>query len=227
MKGALFIALISLTTIQALGGAVLVYSRANEMNQRIQLQESKIGNVIACATTSQCTDLAPLWEGREFFTTSTPRELKQFLIELRAQKIDTAWVHLDAYDSLFVLAFPDEKPVVRPYRMTVVQATGFYTTWWRVYELLLNREDRGWGKVLEDEAGFLLGDNRIEDALKLQIEATNLQSGSATSHSNLAVLYSRVGKKEDAEREARIAIELNPQLQEPRRLLKELTGSTE
>jgi tetratricopeptide (TPR) repeat protein len=227
MKGAAWYALVALKAVQVLGGSLLVYARANEMDQRLKLAEPRLGSIVACATASQCADLAPLWDEREFFVASSPRELKQFLIEMRAQEIDTVWLHLDAFDSMYVLAFPGTQPLVRPYRMTVIQATGLYTTWWRIYELVLNRKDPQWGAVLEEEAGYLVGDGRMESALNLQIQATELQPDSARSHSNLAVLYSHLGQREEAEREARLAIELNPNLQEPRRLLEILTGSRE
>jgi tetratricopeptide (TPR) repeat protein len=221
----LFTSLIALTFVQALGAAVLVYARADEMEQRVRSVDAKAGNVIVCATRSQCVDLAELWNGREFFAAGTPRELKQFLIEMRAQNVDTVWLHLDAYDSLYIKTFPETKPVW-PYRMTVIQSGHLYKTWWRIYELVINRNDKTWGSVLEDEAGYSAGEERFQDALTLQKEVVQLWPDSAKSHSNLAVLYAQLNRRDDAIASAQTAIELNPALTEPRRLLEALTDSS-
>jgi hypothetical protein len=225
-KGIAFMGLVLLTLVQTVGSAALVYARNAEIAERVRLLESKLGNPVICPTMSQCADLAPLWDDREFFTAATPRELKQLLIELRFQQVDTVWLHLDAFDPLYVEAFPEGKPAW-PYRMTVLRAGTFYKTPWRVYELVMNRKDSLWAGVLEAEAGQLMLAKKPEAALRLEREAVDVTPGSAQCHHNLALILAQLGQTEEARAEAQIALDLNSSLAEPKRLLDMLDGRTQ
>lgn len=219
----LFAALIVLSLVPAASSAVLVWARGTETAERARLVEPYLGSVVICPTMSLCADLAPLWPGREFFTAADPRELRQLLIGMRAAGVDTAWLHLDAKDPLYVKTFPDAKPV-RPSLMVVTQGRTLYRTFWRTYELLLNRGDSSWAEILETEAGRLLLDNRPEDALRLQEEAMRMTSNSAPGCSNLALIYSALGKTDEARAAAMTALTLDSSLAEPKRLLEILSS---
>jgi hypothetical protein len=225
-KGWLFSALLLLTLAQTAGAAVLVYARATESTHHARLLEPKLGNIVICPTRSQCIDLAPLWTGREFFVTASKREFRQLLIEFHQQKIDTVWTHLDVFDPLYVETFPDElypnpKPVW-PYRMTIVQAGNLYISRWRVYELVLNHENPGWGNVLNEEAGFLMGERSWDGARDLEREAVKLLPEDAEIRSNYALTLAETGERDEAIYQARVATELNPELPAPRALLERL-----
>jgi tetratricopeptide (TPR) repeat protein len=220
-RGRAFAVLLLLTAVQTLNGALLVYARAGETATRTELVAAKTGSLVICPTMSQCVDLAPLWPSREFFSAGTPRELKQLLIAMRFAGVDTVWLHTDAQDSLYLHTFPDAQPV-RPLSMTLFEARSLYTTRWRLFTLLLNREDSVWAGVLEGEAGQQLLENHPEAALRLEQEAVRVAPGTAALHNNLALILARLGRNEDARSEAERALELNPALDAPRRLLEML-----
>ena len=220
-KTRLFIVLIALTLVPTVSSAVTVYARARETSERARLIEPHLGTPVVCTTMSLCADLAPLWPHREFFTAADPRELRRLLIELRFAGIDTVWLHLEAHDDLYPRSFPGGKPVA-VHRLTVTQTRSLYRTFWRTYELVMNRGDSLWAGVLENEAGRLLYDHRPEAALRLQSEAIKLAPDSAAGHSNLALIYAALGQTRKAREEAMRALSLDPSLEEPRRLLEQL-----
>ncbi len=216
-RGWLFVTVLSLSAVQTVNSAALVAVRRIETATRITRAESRLGSLVICANQHQCADLAPLWPGREFFTTSSPAELRSLLIDLRAARVDTAWLHLDAADSLYVSAFPNAKPVW-PYRMTVFQAQTTFRSVWRIYELVINRGDSLWAPILEAEAGRRMLSGNTADALALQQEAVALVPGFAQGHHNLALLLAGLGRTEEARAEVRRALEINPGLAAARRL---------
>ena len=222
-KSRLFTVLLALTLIPTASSALMVYARARETSERVRLIAPHLGTPAVCPTMSLCADLAPLWPQHEFFTAADPRELRQLLIEFRFAGIDTVWLHLDAQDDLYPRSFPGGKPVA-VHRMTVTQARSLYRTFWRTYELTMNRGDSLWAPILESEAGRLLWDHRPENALRLQTEAIRLASHSASGHSNLALIYAALGESLQARGEAVLALSLDPSLEEPRRLLERLTA---
>jgi hypothetical protein len=224
-KGWLFNSLLILTLAHTANSGLLAYARASESFEHAKYAAPKMGNVVVCPTRGQCLDLAPLWKDREFFVASSPRELRQLLIEFRSMEIDSVWLHLDIYDRLYVDVFPDENPVVWPYRMTIVQSGNIYTTRWRLYELVMNRKDARWGEFLDLEAGYLIGEKKWEDAAKLEEEAVALMPTSAVIHSNLATALSAINRTDEAIEHARIAMELDPDLQEPAVLLRRLEAA--
>ena len=224
-RGWAFHALLVLTAVQTLSSAALVYARATETADRIRLGAAHLGTPLICPTMSQCADLAPLWPDHEFFTAANPSELRQLLIELRDAKVDTVWLHVDAFDSLYIQTFPNAKPV-RPYHMTVLRAGTLYKTTWRIYELVMNREDSLWAGILEREAGRFVIERRLDRALHFQREAVAVAPGSAQVHNNLALILAAVGDTTGAREEAGTAVKLNPDLREPRRLLDMLQSPT-
>lgn len=224
-KGWLFNALLILTLAHTAGSGLLAYARASESSDHIRYVEPKLGGIVVCSTRSQCLNLAPLWNEREFFVASTPRELRQLLIEFRSIEVDTIWLHLDVFDPLYIKVFPDENPVVWPYRMTIVQSGKLYTTRWRLYELIMNRKDPRWGEILDTEAGYLMGEKRWEKAAELETEAVALLPGSAAIHSNCATALSALNQNDEAIVQARMALELDPELEEPALLLRHLRAT--
>lgn len=220
-RGTAFQVLLILTAAQTLSSAALVYARSTEMADRFRFGTPRLGTPIICPTMSQCADLAPLWADHEFFTAASPRELRQLLIEMRFAKVDTVWLHLTARDSLYVQAFPDAKPVW-PHEMTVFRAGTLYKTQWRIYELVMNRSDSLWAQILETEAGRLMTNSQPESALRLEREAVAVAPGSAPVHNNLALILAALGDTSQARDEASIALQLNPDLREPRRILEML-----
>lgn len=221
-KGWLFNSLLILTLAHTADSGLLVYARASESHEHAKIIDSKLGDVVVCPTRSQCLNLAPLWGEREFFVASTARELRQLLIEFRSVEVDTVWLHLDVFDPLYVTVFPDENPVVWPYRMTIVQSGQIYKSRWRLYELVMNRKDTRWGKILDEEAGYLMGDGNWEQALRLEEEAKQLLPLSAKIRSNLAAALSMMNRNDEAIDQARIALELDSELKEPALLLQNL-----
>ena len=221
-EGLTFAVLLAMTLIQTASSGVLAYARNRELADRHERLEKKVGDVVICPTMSQCVDLAPLWEDREFFTAVNERELKQLLIEFRRINVDTCWLHLEAHDPMYVKTFPDARPV-RPYRMTVVQAGSIYKTQWRVYELAMNAQDTLWAAILQAEAGTLLSEDNAERALALQEEAVDLVSRSAQAHHNLALVLMRLGRTNEARAEAARALEIDPELREAQNLWADLS----
>jgi hypothetical protein len=219
----LFIAMLALSLVPTVSSAALVWARTKETAERVRLVEPYLGSVVICPTMSLCTDLAPLWPGRSFFTTADPRELRQLLIALRAADVDTVWLHLDVKDPLYVKAFPDAKPV-RPSLMVVTQGRSLYRTFWRTYVLPLNRADSSWADVLQTEAGRLLLDDRPDDALRMQEAAIRLMPDSARGYSNLALIYSALGRTEAARAAAMTSLSADSSLAEPKRLLEILSS---
>jgi tetratricopeptide (TPR) repeat protein len=201
----------------------MVYARTRETSERARLIAPHLGTPVVCTTMSLCADLAPLWPHREFFTAADPRELRQLLIELRFAGVDTVYLHLDAHDDLYPRSFPGGKPAAVQ-SMTVTQARSLYRTFWRTYELAMNCGDSLWAVVLENEAGRLLWDHRPDDALRLQNEALKLTPNSAAGHGNLALIYAALGQTLQARGEAVQALSLDPSLEEPRRLLEQLSS---
>jgi hypothetical protein len=220
-RGWAFTIFLILTAAQTANSALLIYARARETAIRNQIVETKSGSPIICPTMSQCMDLAPLWNNREFFTAYNPRELRQLLIELRFTGVDTVWLHLDARDSLYVLTFPTARPVW-PHHMTLIKAHSLYTTWWRLMELVINRNDSLWAGILEGEAGQLLLEGHPEAALRLEREAVTVTPEVASVHSDLALILSQLGQTGEAREEANRALGFNADLEAPRRLLEML-----
>ncbi|MBU0507764.1 tetratricopeptide repeat protein [bacterium] len=222
-RGFAFAVLLSATLLQTVGSAAVVYARARETADRVALCRSPMGTPVICPTMSQCVDYAPLWQGREFFTAATPRELRRLLCEMRFAGLERVWLHAGFRDQLFEKTFPEKNPVTAD-RVTFVQAKSLYSTWWHVYELNLHREDKKWAVVLETAAGEWLVERRWEDALRFQREAVEILPDSATVHHNLAVILADLGRFEEARTEAQTALELNPDLESARRLLELLTA---
>lgn len=137
---------------------------------------------------------------------------------------DSAWLHLDAMDSLMVLTFPDNRPVW-PHRMTIVNSGNLYRTQWRLYQLVMNRADPTWIPLLEAEAARAMqqGDNRR--ALFLQDDALVLDMSRAEAHSNLGLLLARMGKHDDARRAVMRALALDSTLSQARELLHQLDSA--
>lgn len=217
-RGWAFGVLLVITLIQSVSSAGVAYARARETSDRVVLAREKLGNPVICPTESQCADLAPLWMDREFFRTVNPRELRRLLCEMRLARLDTVWLHVGANDPLFDQAFPDAKPAV-PVRITFLQAKAFYTTQWRIYELALTAGDSLWSELFEKSAGEWLAESGTDDALRFQREAVRLMPLTAERHQNLAVILAQLGKTADARIAAETALALNPNLEEPRRLL--------
>ncbi|MFZ5432800.1 MAG: tetratricopeptide repeat protein [Calditrichota bacterium] len=217
-RGWAFGVLLVITLIQSVSSAGVAYARARETSDRVVLAREKLGNPVICPTESQCADLAPLWMDREFFRTVNPRELRRLLCEMRLARLDTVWLHVGANDPLFDQAFPDAKPAV-PVRITFLQAKAFYTTQWRIYELALTAGDSLWSELFEKSAGEWLAESGTDDALRFQREAVRLMPLTAERHQNLAVILAQLGKTADARIAAETALTLNPNLEEPRRLL--------
>ncbi len=220
-RGWMFAALVGVTAVQTLSSAVLVYARDQELADRHERLSQKLGNVVVCSHSTECADLAPLWLGREFFTANDRRALRQLLIQFRKHGVDTCWLHLPAQDRLYVETFPEAKPVW-PHRMTVLNAGTLYKTQWRVYELVVNAKDSSWAGVLQAEAGALLRENRLEEALALQQEAVKITPDSADVHHNLALILSSLGQQEEARTEVARALELDEELTAAQRLREEL-----
>ncbi len=220
-RGWMFAALLGVAAVQTLSSAVLVYARDKELADRNQRLSQKLGRVVVCSHSTQCADLAPLWPGREFFTANDRRALRQLLIQFRERDVDTCWLHLAAQDPLYVETFPEGKPVW-PHRMTVLNAGTLYKTQWRVYELAVNAKDSSWAGVLQAEAGALLRENRLEEALELQREAVTITPDSADVHHNLALILSSLGQREEARTEVARALELDEELMAAQRLRAEL-----
>jgi len=221
-RGWLFNSLLILTLAHTVSSGALVYARASESSEHVKYAGLKTGDIVICSSRSQCLDLAPLWNNREFFVASSTRELRQLLIEFRSIEVDTVWLHLDLFDLMYVKVFSDENPVVWPYRMTIIQAGNIYTSRWRLYELVMNREDLRWGEILNQEAGFLIGEEKWVEAVRLEEEAVMLMPESASIHSNFATALSVVNRDDEAIVHARIALELDPDLKEPSALLHRL-----
>jgi hypothetical protein len=223
-RGTAFYVLLALTLVQTVNATMLVRSRAEELSIHVRNAARSLGSPVICPTVSQCVDLAPLWKDCEFFVASRPRELEQLLIELRFAGVDTVWMHLEAHDSLYVKTFPTGKPVT-PVKMNIIQARSLYRTWWRIYELAMNRKDSRWAGILESEAGELMLESQPAKALRLQRVAVSVAPHSAESNSNLALFLAQVGKNDEARAEARAALDLDPNLKEPVRLLEILSNS--
>ena len=216
-RGWLFATLLALTAVQTVNSAALVTVRRLETARRNTQAEQRLGTVVVCRNQHQCADLAPLWPGREFFTAADPNALRRLLIDFRATRRDTVWLHLDAGDSLYVATFPAGKPVW-PHRMTLYEAHVPYRSVWRIYELVMNRGDTLWAPLLEAEAGSEMLAGRGEKALSLQREAVALTPASAQSHHNLALILAGLGRTEEARAEVERALMINPDLTAARRL---------
>jgi tetratricopeptide (TPR) repeat protein len=225
-RGYLFAVLLVLTAVQTANSALLVYARSREISDRIEQTAPRLGPIVICRNQHQCADLAPLWKGREFFTAKDPRELKQLLIELRFAGVDTAWLHTESGFGLSKAAFPEDRPV-RTVHTEPVEAGRLFKTTWDVSELALNRGDSLWAGILQNEAGLLMLDGSTREAIRLQREAVAVAPTSAPCHHNLALLLSQDGQYEEARIEAETALDLDPGLTEPRRLLELLATPPE
>ncbi|MDD5087953.1 MAG: hypothetical protein PHI18_04025 [bacterium] len=220
-RGLAFAALLAVTLIQTASSAALVQARMRETGDRVALARAHLGTPVICPTTSQCADLAALWEGREFFTASTPRELRQLLGEFRFASLDTVWLHTGANDSLLTETLSASAPVTTA-RKTFLQAKSLYTTWWLIHTLAMNRDDPKWAEMLETAAGEWMLEGRKEDALRFQREAVRIAPDSAATRHNLALILAELGRTEEARAEAEAARALNPDLEPTRRLLEML-----
>lgn len=216
-----FAAVVVLSLIQTASSATLVHARYVETSEHITRIAPHAGSPMITTTRAQAIDLYPLWQEHEFFTASTPEELKRLLVEFYMQKQDSAWLHLEATDSLFIQTFPENKPVW-PHRMTVINSGNLWRTQWRLYQLVMNRADPEWIPLLEAEAARAMraGDNRR--ALFLQDDALVLNPARAESHSNLALLLARLNKRDEAQRAVARALELDSTLVAARELARQL-----
>lgn len=216
-----FAAVVVLSLIQTASSATLVHARYVESSQHITRIAPHAGSPMITTTRAQAIDLYPLWQEHEFFTASTPDELRRLLVQFYMQKQDSAWLHLEVTDSLFIQTFPQNKPVW-PHRMSVVNCGGLWRTQWRLYQLVMNRADPEWIPLLETEAvrAMRAGDNRR--ALFLQENALVLNPARAESHSNLALLLARLNKHEEAQRAVGRALELDSTLASARELARQL-----
>lgn len=220
-RGFAYIALLIATLIQTASGAALVQARMRETGDRVALARAHLGTPVICPTTSQCADFAALWDGREFFTAATPRELRRLLGEFYFAGVDTVWLHAGANDPLLDQTISAESPVTAV-RTTFLQAKSLYTTHWRIWVLAMNRGDVKWAQWLETAAGEWMLEGQAEDARRFQQEAVRIAPDSAATRHNLALILAGLGKTEDARKEAEAALQLNPDLEPTRRLLEML-----
>ena len=225
-RGFAFTALLIATLIQTASSVVLVQARMRETGDRVALARAHLGTPVICPTTSQCADLAALWDGREFFTASTPRELRRLLGEFRFAGVDTVWLHAGASDPLLTETISAGAPVTTA-RTTFLQAKSLYTTWWRIHTLAMNRGDPKWAEMLETAAGEWMLEGRGEDALRFQREAVAIAPVSAATRHNLALILAELGRRDEALRESEAALRLNPDLEPTRRLREILRANSE
>ncbi len=214
-------ALLLLSAVQSVSGAVMVYARYTESTQHISRLGKHTGTPLITTTRAHALDLAPLWDDHEFFVAGTPDDLRSLLVEFYMQRRDSAWLHLPIADSLFMRTFPDNRPVW-PHRMTIVNSGNLYMTHWRLYQLVMNRADPDWVPLLETSAGRALqaGDNKR--ALFLQDDIVTLVPDRASAHSNFALLLARMGKTQEAQTAVRRALELDSTLAEALELANQL-----
>jgi hypothetical protein len=225
-RGWIFTVLLVLTAAQTASSAILVYARMSETSDRVRLAKPHLGTPAICPNMSQCVDFAPLWGDHEFFTTISPTELRQLLIQFRSQGLDTVWLHLDAFDTLYVKTFPDAKPV-KPVSMTVLRAGSVYQTLWRIYALALNRTDTTWAAVLELEAGRLYRAREPFKALAVQRQAVAASPHSAQVRSNLALVLMMLKEDREARLQADTALQFDSTLMEPQKILEILESRSE
>jgi len=225
-RGLAFTALLIATLIQAISGAALVQARMRETGDRVALARAHLRTPVIYPTTSQCADFAALWEGREFFTAASARELRRLLGEFYFADVDSVWLHAGANDPLLDQTLSAESPVTTV-RMTFLQAKSLYTTHWRIWTLAMNRGDSKWAKWLEKAAGEWMLEERAEDARRFQQEAARIAPDSAATRHNLALILAGLGRTEDARREAEAALAINPDLEPTRRLLEMLPENSE
>lgn len=221
MRGWLFGALLTLTAALSLGSAVLAYARHVEVADKIRHLKSRLGSPVVCPNADQCADLAGLWEGREFFTAGTSRQLRQLALEFRRLGVTEFQLHAEQGDSLYRAAFPLGKPVVIN-AIESFSAGRLYQTGWTVWNLNFAAQDTLWAEIMQQEAGYLVGEKRPEDALRLQREAVRLGMPSAKAYHNLAVILALLDRPAEARDAAQTALEIDPELQEARLLMETL-----
>lgn len=214
-------ALLMICAVQTMSSAALVYGRYVETTEHTSRLMAHAGSPLIATTRSQAIDLQPVWDRYEFFTASTPGELKGLLVEFYLMERDTVWLHLDVTDSLLIKTFPDNKPVW-PHRMTVINSGVFWRQPWRLYRLVMNRSSADWIPLLEQGAGQAMqsGDNRR--ALFMQEAALALDTGRAEAHSNLALLLGRLGMNAEAERSVARALAIDSTLAPAHELARQL-----
>lgn len=220
-QSAAFTALLALGAVQAANSAVLVYARYSESTQHIERIGPHVGSPLITATRAQAIDLAPLWNKAEFFTASTPEELRSLLVEFYDMEQDSAWLHLDVTDSLWVHTFPDNRPIW-PHRMTITNSGAVYKSQWRTYQLYMNRSDTTWIPILENAAAHSMQAGQDKRALFLLDDVLRLAPDRATTHSNMALLLARLGKSVEAKRAVARALELDSTLVQAQELARQL-----
>lgn len=226
IRSRLFTVLIAVTALQTAASGALVWARMDEQADHIhRLRELSVGTPVVCPTMSQCVDLAPLWPGREFFTAADFRERRQLFIELRFAGVDTVWLHTGIADPLHEKSLPGAT-LYTDTRTDTFTVGSIYRTAWRVRQIALNRSDPRWATELEAEAGQLMIAGENLRALRLQQAAVAANPASASAHHNLALLYARLGQKEEARAATRHALELDSTLEQPRQLLNLLNADS-
>lgn len=216
-----FAAVIVLSLIQTASSATLVHARFVESSEHITRIAPHAGSPMITTTRAQAIDLYPLWQDYEFFTAATPDELKRLLVEFYLLQQDSAWLHLEVTDSLFIQTFPKNKPVW-PHRMSVVNCGSLWRTQWRLYQLVMNRADPEWIPLLETEAARAVQSSDNRRALFLQDAALVLNPALAEAHSNLALLLARMNKPDEARQAVARALELDSTLLPARELARQL-----
>ncbi|MCB9367345.1 MAG: hypothetical protein H6506_01525 [Calditrichaeota bacterium] len=212
---------ILLMAVQTASSGALAFARLSETQQHAERLEQYSGNPMIATTRALAIDLYPLWDKIEFFSASTGDELKQILVEFYTQRRDSAWLHLEATDSLYVQTFPQNKPVW-PHKMAIVNAGNLYRTQWRLYQLVMNRGDRAWIPLLEAEAARLMQTGETKRALFVQEDALALDTSRAEAHSNLGLLLARMGKTEEARAAVARALAMDSTLSQAAELSRQL-----
>jgi tetratricopeptide (TPR) repeat protein len=220
-QGRAFAAALIVTAIQSVSAGTLVWARYVETSEHIARTEQRVGSPVVCSTRAQCADFAPLWKQSEFFTASTPSELRSLLVQFYEQDLDSVWLHLDAFDSLYVITFPESKPVW-PHKMTIVNAGSAYKTMWRLYQLAMNREASEWSPLLEEQAARYMQDGEFTRALWLQKRALALSPDRAEAESNLGLIQARLKRYGEAREAVERALLLNPTLEQAQELLRQI-----
>jgi len=219
-----FVALVVLGLVQTVSSGVLVYARYVETTDHVKLLTPQGGTPMITTTRAQAIDLAPKWQDYEFFTVSTPQELKNLLVEFYQLRQDSAWLHLPSSDSLFIQTFPDNRPVW-PHKMSIFNFGSLCKSQWRLYQLVMNRADPAWIPLLEGAADRAMQRGEMKRALFLQDDVLRIDPSRAKAHSNMAVIHAQMGKTFEAKAAAMRALELDSTLSQARELLHRLEAA--
>ncbi|MFH1011070.1 MAG: hypothetical protein V1784_07540 [bacterium] len=224
--GWLWRCLLTLTILQSLSSAALVYGRRAESAGLVRFLESRAGTPLVVPSQMQVADLAPLWDQVEIFTAPSASVERRFIADARRAGVREF--------RLLLLSKSGEEEAMKRLPgvpMHLTEEEGFTTgILWKTPWWLGRFEDKGdsaeWGAFYDELARREIAQGKLQRALPEHESAVRFAPLSADCHYNYALTLGRLGFPSQAKCELEQAIAADSLHQPARELLQKITAAS-